>query len=397
MSPSAVGRSTSPREVRAGVAERLRLRHAEIVEEFIARVRNVASDPATNGDVQYEEGQRATCVACFEYALTGFEQEPKQTVPIPSEAVVQAHRAARSGVGLDVVLLRYNAAHRLFGEFVMEEARHYPAQALRHVMSLQWSLFERLVATISTEHKREEAERAKCSGERHLAERVQRLLAGEHGDLDDFDYRLEACHVGVIAVGTRARETIRGLTASLDSQCLVVTRDAETVWTWFGGHRGLTPADIQRTLSARAIPDAAVAIGEPARGVDGWRLTHRQAQEALRVALRQQQILTPYCDVLLEAAVLRDELLARALVERYLSPLADWKDGPSVLPETARAYFSTGHNGEATRIKLGVDRATVRTRVRAIEDRLGCSLPACQAEFEVALRLEELYAISHSR
>jgi hypothetical protein len=371
------------------VVARLRSRRPEIVESIVARIRNVQS-AANNGDVQYEEGQRATCTACIEYALLGIEQGVDQTVPIPPEAIVQAHRAARSGIGLEVVLLRHTAGHRLFGEYVMEEARHFSPQALRHIMDSQWSLFERLVAAIAAEYKRE-AERATCSSERQLAERVQRLLAGEPGSLDAFGYRMDACHLGVIATGTCAREAIRGLEASLDCQSLWVSRDEETVWAWFGSHRTLTLAEIKCALDARSILDVTMAVGEPARGPEGWRLTHRQAQVAFRVALRQQQTIS-YADVPLEAAMLCDELLARVHMERYLAPLGDWKDGPTILPQTARAYFATGHNAEAAAAKLGIDRGTVRTRVRAIEQRLGCPLPVCQAELEVALRLEELHS-----
>jgi PucR C-terminal helix-turn-helix domain/GGDEF-like domain len=369
------------------VVARLRSRRPEIVESITARIRNI-QPTANNGDVQYEEGQLATCTACVEYALLGIEQGVHQEVPIPPEAVVQAHRAARGGIGLEVVLLRHTAGHRLFGEYVMEEARHFSPQALLHIMDLQWSLFERLVAAIAAEYKRE-AERTTCSSERQLAGRVKRLLAGEPGSLDAFGYRIDACHLGVIATGTRAREAIRGLEASLDRQSLCVSRDDETVWAWFGGHRILTLAEIKCALNAHSIRDATMAVGEPARGPEGWRLTHRQAQVALRVALRQQQSIS-YADVPLEAAMLCDELLARVHMERYLTPLADWKDGPTILPQTARAYFATGHNAEAAAAKLGVDRGTVRTRVRAIEQRLGCTLPICQAELEVALRLEEL-------
>ena len=43
------------------------------------------------------------------------------------------------------------------------------------------------------------------------------------------------------------------------------------------------------------------AIGEPGKGLDGWRLTHRQAQAAMRIALRRPQRLTRYADVALLA------------------------------------------------------------------------------------------------
>jgi DNA-binding PucR family transcriptional regulator len=133
-----------------------------------------------------------------------------------------------------------------------------------------------------------------------------------------------------------------------------------------------------------------LAIGESSKGIDGWRLTHRQAQAAMLVALRRPRRLTWYADVALLAAVLRDQELARSLVEIHLSPLEDRKDGGAVARRTLRAYFAAGCNAATAAAALGVNRHTVERRLHAIEEQLGRLLHTCHAELEVALRVEEL-------
>ena len=190
-------------------------------------------------------------------------------------------------------------------------------------------------------------------------------------------------------VGARAGDAARELAAGLGRQLLLVPRSDETVWAWFGGQRRLAIAEIERQLSARDHAGVSLAVGAPASGIDGWRLTHRQAQAAMLVALRRPQQLTNYADVALLAAVLRDTELARSLVEIHLSPLGTQRDG-EISRETLRAYFAAGCNAATAAAALKVDRHTVERRLRTIETRLGHMLDTCRAELEVALRLEEL-------
>jgi sugar diacid utilization regulator len=168
-----------------------------------------------------------------------------------------------------------------------------------------------------------------------------------------------------------------------------VSRSEETVWAWLGGKRRLDFADIERLLSGKESAGVSLAIGGPGHGIEGWRLTHRQAQGAMLVALRRPQPLTRYADVALLATALRDDTLARSLEEIYLSPLGRDKDG-AVSRKTLRAYFAAGRNAATAAAALSVDRHTVERRLHSIETRLGRLLHTCHAELEVALRLEEL-------
>jgi hypothetical protein len=380
--------------VRADVVARLRARLPEVEQAIFASVRDGLSDPAGSGDAEYVKGLRVAVVAALDYVLTGIEQGEEWAGLIPSAAIVQARRAARTGVGLETVLLRYTIGNRLLSDFVMDEVDHFPSQALRQVLNRQGALVERLMAAVSIEYKHE-VERAGRSLDQRRGERVQRLLAGEPVDPSEFDYEFEeAWHLAVIVVGARAPEAVRGLGVGLDRAVLTVSRGEEAVWAWLGGESRLSVAGIERRLSAMVDMGVLLAIGEPSRGIHGWRLTHHQAQAALLVALHRPRGITRYAEDMLLAAALQDETLATSLQEIYMSPLAGQRGNGSVLRDTLRVYFDVTGNAATAAVRLKVDRHTVERRLQKIEERLGRLIPTCQAELEVALRLHELGAVA---
>ncbi len=377
-------------EVRAGVVKRLRDRRSEIEEVLFARARAVSDHPGW--DAEYLAGLRATVTAVVDYVLTAIERGEDWSGPIPSVAVAQAQLAARNGVGLETVWLRYAAGQRHLEGFVMAEVDHFPSQALRHVVEMQWSLLERLMTTISAEYHREVA-RVASSAEQRRGRRLRKLLAGEPIDLGEFEYEFnDAWHLGVIAIGARAREAVRDLAAGCERHLLPLSRDENTVWAWLGGESRLAVADVDFRLPAMRGKGALLAVGEPGTGLDGWRLTHHQAQAALLVALHDGEGITRYAEAMLLAAALQNETLARSLEEMYLLPLASQRDGGAAWRDTLGAYFDAQGNTATAASAMGVGRHTVERRLRSIEETLGRLISTCQPEMEVALRLYELRA-----
>jgi hypothetical protein len=386
-------RGMSVKSVREGLAARLRARRSELEEAIVARFRDVGFDPAVGEDAEYVAGARAAVAEAVDYGLLAIEHGEEGFGSIPPAAVAQARRAARNSVSLDRVLLRYNAGHTLVEDFVMQEAEHgdFSDQrlALRDVLRTQGALLDHFTTSIAREYQ-QEVERLAQSPELRRTEQVQRLLAGAPVDPAGLGYEFDAEHLGLIGMGAKAGETIRGLAAELGRELLSVSRSERTVWAWLGGKRRLASADIERLLSVKQPADVSLAIGESGGGIGGWRLTHRQAQAAMLVALRRPQRITWYADVALLAAMLRDRELARSLLEIHLSPLEDQRDGGVVSRSTLRAYFAAGCNAATAAAALGVNRHTVERRLHAIEEKIGRLLHTCHAELEVALRLEEL-------
>jgi hypothetical protein len=389
-----LGHTGTLETVRAGVVARLRARFPEIEQAIFASLRTGLSDPMVAGDAEYVQGLRVAIVAGLDYALMGIEKGEEWCGPIPSAAMVQVRRAARNGVGLETVLLRYAVGNRLLNDFVMEEVDRFPSRALREVMNTQGALVERLMAAVSAEYKLE-LERVGRSLEHRRGERVRRLLTGEYVASEEFDYRFEgAWHLGMVAVGARAREAVRSLGAGLDRDVLSISHGEKTMWVWLGGEDRPASSGLESKLSVMAGMGVSLALGEPSRGIRGWRLTHRQAQAALLVALHRPRGITRYAEEMLLATALQDETLAASLQEIYMAPLASQRDGGAVLRETLRGYFEATCNAATAAARLKVDRHTVERRLQKIEERLGRLLSTCQAELEVALSLHELGVIT---
>jgi vacuolar-type H+-ATPase subunit E/Vma4 len=387
----------------AVVVRRLRARQAEIEDAVFARVREVVPEAADDPDSEYVRGLRTAVAAAIEFGLTGIERGGRPPAAIPQEAVTQAQRAARSGVSLEAVLRRYIVGHALLWDYVMQEAdrleRMGRASGLREMSRAQAALLDQLVIGVTREHVAE-LQRAGRSREQRLLERVRMLLAGEHPDrsagwgaADDseLDYDLDGEHLGVIATGVGGEAAVRSLAERLDRRLLSVAPGEWTVWAWLEGRRGLDMSALQRHVAGgEANAGVALAVGEPARGLAGWRLTHRQAQAALLVAVRRPRALTRYADVALLAAALKDETLGRALLDIYLAPLEESRDGGLVLRETLRGYLAAERHASSAAARLGVARSTIERRMSTIERCLGRTLHPFPAELEVALELDEL-------
>lgn len=226
--------------------------------------------------------------------------------------------------------------------------------------------------------------------EQRRVERVRCLLGGASPDAAGFDYPFEGVHVGAVAHGTEARRVTDALARLLDCRHLAVRRDDGIVWAWLGRREPPDQGRLDRLATARLPAGTALALGEVAGGVSGWRRTHRQASAAFLIAARRRGSPVRYADVALLASMAQDELLSASLHEIYLVPLRQERDGGATLRATLRAWFAAGRNGASAAAALNVSRQTVTNRLLTVEDRLGRPLASCANAVEAALRLDEL-------
>ncbi len=360
------------RDVRVRVIDRVRSRQSELEATIFTRILADVPDQVGADDVLYMAGLRATITAIVEYGLAGIGMGDSSLGLIPPVAIEQAQYAARLGVSLETVLSRYITGYKLLVEYITFEVEGFSNKrgVLAHLNSVQASLLERIVASITSEYGREST-RSECSRDHRRAERVRRVLKGEVVDNADLGYDLDCWHLGIIATGKGAGQAVHGIAVGLGRVLLSVPHTENTVWAWIGGQRMCMVSEIERVLSGRWPKEVSLVIGEPAKGAEGWRVTHRQAQAALRVALREPTKLTRYADVALLAAVLQDDLLARSLADIYLSPLALHTNTGTTWRQTLHAYFDAAQNVSRTATKLHVTRPTVEKRLNAIECALG--------------------------
>lgn len=388
--------------VRAAVAEPL-LGRGDVVQVVFAHVQEEVPGPFAARDRAYRDGLLAAVAALMAYCLEALRHGPGFEKPIPAEAVEQARRAARAGIGSTVVVRRYIAGHRRLGEFVAEQACRAGLadddSAMLHLRTTQEALLEEFVAAILDEYDRECRRIADVAIQKSRQQRsaaiVHELLRGAalgNSELIELGYELEAWHVGLIAVCAEAKSVVRRLASTLGCEFLSIVCGERTVWAWLGAQRRLAFAEVERAFFVlQESTDCLLVVGEPGIGCDGLRLTHRQARMGLDVARRRGLVgLVRYRDVALEAAALRDEGLGDVLIARYLAPLDDRHGGGCRRRGVLRAFFDADHNKSSAAHALGVDPRTVHRQVVEIEERLGCRIHECHAEIAVALRVEEL-------
>ena len=177
----------------------------------------------------------------------------------------------------------------------------------------------------------------------------------------------------------RTNYRLRTLAVSIDGR----------VRAWLGGQERLKAEDINGVSNQGGI-GLLLAVGEPGRGLHGWRLTHNQAQEALGLALNKPDRFARYADDPLLAAIASNDTLARSLSQKYLIPLRSQRDGGATLRQTLRAYIDLECNATSAAHLLKVGRRAVINRVRRAEKLIGRSIRGCLAELDAALRLEQL-------
>lgn len=222
---------------------------------------------------------------------------------------------------------------------------------------------------------------------------VQKLLAGEpvdQAERDALGYQLHIYwHLGVIARGDDAGGVLSRLRTGLECQLLQVPSEDGVIWGWLGGQHKPSVRELERLLPVNVHANCCLVVGEPGRGLEGWRQTHREARDALLAALRGPEKLVRYADSPLFVAAVQNDTLMRWLRD-FLAPLRGQKDGGVGLLQTLRALIDTECNRRAAAAMLGVDRHTVENRLRTAEELLGRSLTSCLPELDTALRLAEL-------
>ncbi|MGN6254348.1 MAG: PucR family transcriptional regulator [Solirubrobacterales bacterium] len=371
------------------VADRLWARVSEVEETILTRVYAV-SDPDTIEDAEYRYGLRSAIGAAVSHGFKAIEVGEDRVGSVPPAILGQARNAARNRVGLEVVLRRYTAGYAVLCDFLMQELWSVPSPAgdLYRLQRNLTAVFDRLVSAVSVEYG-DETERRRRSVKERDTERVRRLLAGELVDTDGLSYGFEGWHLGIIAKGLGTARPLRDLARRLDRQLLLVGTEDTVLWAWFGGSHAFENPAFTETSQICLPPQTSLALGEPARGLRGWRLTHRQAESALKVALRRPRQVTRYGEVALLAGALGDEDLASFLIDTFVAPLRSERDGGRDLRQTLRTYLASGRNVSSAAAALGVTRHTVSKRLRIVEDRLQQSVTDIGGEIDIAMRLAD--------
>ncbi len=366
-------------ELRAGIPE--------MIERGLAQMRRELPEFfARDDDPDFVEVYRCSYEQQLRFIYDGLERgRALDASEIPPPALEEARLSADFGIKLGSVLLGYRVTHRLIFDEAIDRAGEriddpdLRAAVLRVTSQWLFAYIDLMTARVTEVYERERESLVRDS-ERRRRQLVRDLLDGRPVDVGQLAYELDREHLGLVAWGERPERALTALRDATGLALLTVAGTGATAWGWLGGDTGLV-RELEPPAGVR------LAIGEPARGAEGFRLTHRQAWDAYRIARDSSGSVTRHADVALLALTLRDPVAAREFVLSELGPLAADDERSELLRTTLGAYFASGQNAAAAAAALGVHDRTVLYRVRSIEERLGRPILARREELGVALRL----------
>jgi hypothetical protein len=367
----------------------------QLVELMLERMRVEAPLYFSSEDPGFMDMARESIVANIETIADALSDGRAQPTRLPPDAVEEARTAAQQRMPWTLIDRTYRIGHAVLWEQLLGEVEAWDLSASERVDLLRVTshfLFEyvdHVTAGLAEVHQAERDGQIR-GRERRRSAWVREVLAGVGGAASG-DYDLGREHLAVVGWGAEPERAITDLGRCLAATVLIVAGQGATTWGWLGSGR-LPPT--WSTL-ARRLPlpdDTFVALGAPAGGVDGFRLSHRQACEAARVLGLTGTSLGLYDDLSLVALVLRDERAARDFVLRELGPLLEGRKRLEVLLQTLRSYADSNWNAASTGARLGVHERTVGYRLATIEELLGHPLAARREEIGVALRLQTTLA-----
>lgn len=374
---------------------------AEFIDALVARVDDTVKIHMGRMDEHYPkwvgsdpvlvERIREFSVASMlaEYRCMREDSLPERCPPRDAEG---ARELARLGLPVDWMLTGFQIGHRCHWEAWLELVEgEVEDPELRRALLEAGSRFlfdyvERMSALVRGEYEDERQLVLRTEGDRRSI-LVHQLLNGAELDSESVAWPLEHHHLAILAWGPGGDAAARELAAALGRPVLIVGGGVDDTWYgWASAAAQLTPADESVIVRFRAT-SGRLALGLEASGVDGFRLSHRQARRAGWVAGYTDAAVTDFQDVALEGLAMEDADSARAFTVRELRGIDDDSIRSTRLRETLSAYFDSDQNAAAAAAALDVHQQTVANRIRAVEDLLGTPVPSRRSELELALRL----------
>ena len=342
------------------------------------------------------EGSTAAQIRLF---LGGVADNLRPPEP-PAEARDLARSIARRGLELRVLMKTYHAGHQAGVRFLADTiaAAGLEQDFERAVM---WRLYARTSEWLNdaiehlTDTYTEERERGLRDAFTRRAETVRVILAGDDVEIGSataqLGYRLAGRHLSCVVwadgaadddvIGSLDRFAQRVASTLGARSALTVPSGARGLWAWVPV--GAEVRDVGGLRDEARAQDVRVAVGVPARGIEGFRRSHREALAARRIA--GDRWITDYREVELLHLLSADPEGRDALVARELAGIDGADANSARLRDTLAAYLRFGGSPDLTGRVLGVHKNTVRYRVQRIEELLGHDVDSRRLHLELAL------------
>jgi hypothetical protein len=395
-------------EVLAGEAERIGVALADYVMDLIPEF--------GKDDPELRAIARASAIANIVLFLEALQHGADfSTIQPPPAALAYPRLVAGRGVALEAITRSYFLAQDYFfsrslaptiGRLVEDPSRLVDVMAA--ASSAMHAYLNRVLSIVTEEYvsARDRFVRGDLAARGGLTEEI---LWSEQVDVDRasarLGYALSATHISWILwlsdiaesehAGPTAETLSTAVGAALGSRSiLVVPRGQLVAWGWAAVNVKRDPLDstaLLRTLTPQS-KSAHLAFGEAAAGVEGFRVSHRQAlrvQSAVLAARRSAPSVTRFNDVALVTLMLENADAARAFVKGELGTLADSSDANRRLRLTLRVFLASHASPAQTSRTLGMHRNSVRYRLERCEELLGSPVADRPLERHAALVLAD--------
>jgi sugar diacid utilization regulator len=392
------------RQLVDAVDEELIERIAEgMLAAMSAAVREVGSDPDIRADA------RAAAHETTRGFLLGIADDPWIVEGTPPALADLARTLARRGLDITFLMKLTRYGQAVFWPAIMETAERAIDDPSARMRALT-TAFERLGKYVegvlggAVEIFQQERDLRMRGAHARRHEMIESLISGEEVAVDSVSralgYELRRLHTALALWDSgpvhdaldRLESLARELAGALGAQRVLSTPSGSRgLWAWLV--TDVAPGLEQRVAISRLeiAPGLGAAVGQPGRGLAGFRRSHEEALAAQRIALARddQRAVTWYADVEIASLLARDARGARALVARELDGLSAVDPNSEKLRRTALAYLRCGGSATAAGRELGVHTNTVRYRIEQAEEALGRSLQGQQLPLQLALMLVE--------
>lgn len=324
----------------------------------------------------------------------------------PSAEVVQSTRMlVQVGLSLEAVMKAYRiGSHYWIDRWAYAVTRfsssdEVSVRATTEGISFLLSWIELVTELLAKEYR---AEAARLALERSFAraDDVRRILTDTEVDVasasSKLGYRLTGGHIALVLRSSGDHsdsEAVLGEAVSKLARAVGTARplaahvDMSTTWCWISCSGD---GDIRVPLPAGSV---IVAQGRPGRGIDGFRRSHREALDALRVAELVGSgpgTVTFYEDVDIAVLCSADPPMLHKFISDELGPLAAKGERTRIQRRTLEAFLAANSNYRAAAASLDIHHNTVRYRIDQIEHALGHSLADRRLSLELALHLSSV-------
>jgi PucR C-terminal helix-turn-helix domain/GGDEF-like domain len=387
------------RFVQTSLADAAVERFVEVVDaEIVRTLPEVAADPVLAGDLHRSTRHQWLS---FLASLRRSEHE----LALPPQALDLARSIARRGLEVRVLLRVYLNAHHGVFEYIsqaVEQVEDGPVpreEGLRTVWRRAdlW-MDESIEALIETFY--EERQRDLAGSAARRAELVDAIIEGTDVDAAEASTTLihplhhwqtafmvwsDVVHRHTPSMLQRAAEDLAGafsgaalltqLSGSRDLRCWVATPSQPTEETL-------------GRLGPSRHEGVSVAVGRPALGCAGFRVSHLDARAAQHLAVQAELAprFTDYREVELLCIALADRDALTRMASREVGPLCLADKNLAPVRETVLAFLRNRMNVEATAERLFVHGNTVRYRLAKAEELLGVQLADRSRHVELALQ-----------